>query len=379
MKYINFLIQLIKYAITYPIGKLFYSKAWLISERGFDAKDNGYVMFSYLRNKKKNVKVYYVISKNSNDFSKIEKLGNYVFYGSLKHYAVFAGAKVRMSTHVFSFAPGNYIGEFLKTKKHKAIDVFLQHGISHHKITFLNNENNKSDIIVCGGKPEFDYLNNYCGHKLGVSCYTGFPRFDNLHQNNVTKKQILVIPTWRQYLTKCSTKDFKESEYFNRWNDFLNDKCLIRILDENNIDLIFYPHLELQKFINCFKISSKKIRMFDITNSNVQDLLINSALLITDYSSVFFDFSYQYKPIIYFQFDREDFYSKHYEKAYFDHRIDGFGKVCFSKNELVQEINSIISNHFEVKENYKKLIEKFFQISDSNNCERLFNAICSKL
>ena len=49
------------------------------------------------------------------------------------------------------------------------------------------------------------------------------------------------------------------------------------------------------------------IKFFDY-----QKILIKSSLLITDYSSVFFDFSYMKKPIIYTQFDYELHRKVHY-------------------------------------------------------------------
>ena len=72
-----------------------------------------------------------------------------------------------------------------------------------------------------------------------------------------------------------------------------------------------------------------------------QELFNNSSLLITDYSSVFFDFSYLKKPVIYYR--GEDEY--HYEKGYFD---------------------------FEMEDEYKMRVDDFFKFTDQNNSKRVY-------
>ena len=56
-----------------------------------------------------------------------------------------------------------------------------------------------------------------------------------------------------------------------------------------------------------------------ISNPTVsyRELFNTSALMITDYSSVFFDFVYQKKPCIFYQFDKKDFFEKHNNEGEF--------------------------------------------------------------
>ena len=78
---------------------------------------------------------------------------------------------------------------------------------------------------------------------------------------------------------------------------------------------------------------------------NFTELFESTSLLVTDYSSVFFDFAYLRKPVIYTQFDKEEFFQSHsYEKGYFEYETDGFGPVCYSLDETVQEIINIMEN-----------------------------------
>ena len=100
------------------------------------------------------------------------------------------------------------------------------------------------------------------------------------------------------------------------------------------------------------------------------------AVLITDYSSVAFDFAYLGKPVIYSQFDKETFYQGHlYNEGYFKYERDGFGPVITELDEIVDEIVDLIKNDCKNKEEYLKRREEFYFFNDKNNCERIHKAI----
>ena len=191
------------------------------------------------------------------------------------------------------------------------------------------------------------------------------------------------MPTWRQYIEQLLSEndsivnygDFVQTNYYKKYNDLLNNVELQNILSQNNIELIFYPHHNVQKMAKCFKTTSKNIKIASKENYDVATLLKESKLLITDYSSVFFDFAYMQKPMIYYQFDEEEFFAKHYKKGYFDYRDDGFGSVVTKEKDLIEKIQKVIQNNFEMEEKYKKRIDGFFPLHDRRNCERIVNVI----
>ena len=108
---------------------------------------------------------------------------------------------------------------------------------------------------------------------------------------------------------------------------------------------------------------------------DVQELLINSCLLITDYSSVSFDFAYMEKPVIYYQFDYEKFRKGHYEEGYFSYLNDGFGPVVDNIDDVIKEIELNIKNAFIIDKKNQMKINDFFTIRDNHNCERIYNEI----
>ena len=90
-----------------------------------------------------------------------------------------------------------------------------------------------------------------------------------------------------------------------------------------------------------------------------------------------FDFAYLNKPVLYCQFDRDDFFSgKHtYNKGYFDYEKDGFGEVEYNLEDTVERIIEYANNGCQLKEKYKKRIEEVFAYHDQNNCERIYQKL----
>ncbi len=339
---------------------------WLISERGNDARDNSYHLYKYIKKNHPEICVKYIIDKKSADRKKIDS-EDIVNYCSNLHYILFITSGRLISTHIMGFSPDmslfwrlNKIG-LLRVKGKK---IMLQHGITQNYLEFMNKKTSKLDLFICGAKPEYKFILDNFGYNKKVVKYTGFARFDNL--KNEFKNQILIMPTFRKWLNYSD--NFIDSNYYKKWNELLNNKELINYLEKNNINLYFYPHYEIQKNINDFKSISKNIIIADFKNYDVQKLLIDSKLLITDYSSVFFDFAYMNKPVIYYQFDLYEFRKKHYKEGYFDYETMGFGPVCKSSRDVVL---NIINYKFD----YKERVQKFFEYNDKSNCERIYNEI----
>lgn len=374
-----FTFQYFLYYLVTPLACLLYKNKypWIICERGNDARDNGYTMFKYLRGEQQYINAYYLINKKSVDYPKVKSLGKVVRYKSFKHWLLYRVAECRMSTHLAAFAPGNYIGEWFKHHKQKGINVFLQHGITHNEFPSNYFEHNGSDLFICGAKPEYEHISNNCHYPSGNVVYTGFSRFDELH-NFEAKNQILVMPSWRNYLQNLSKEEFKQSKYFNAYNNLLRNKELNERLEKEGIQLIFYIHYSLQQYSKYFTGYGPNIIIADFDQFDVQTLLKESKLLVTDYSSIFFDFAYMKKPVIYYQFDVDDFYSKHYQRSFFNHKNDGFGPITNNENQTAKKILDSLVNNFIMDGIYLKKVEKFFPLYNTHNSERIFNSIIDK-
>ena len=342
---------------------------WVICERGTDARDNGYAFYRYIRDNHPEIRVYYLIDKSSADYSRVAE--HAVAYGSLENYWVVAKADRIISTHCYTALPVKNEKMWQKLGLAGRF-YFLQHGITMEKLPYIFGDYTEMQLFCCAARPEYEYVKKYFRHPDGVVKPTGLARYDYL-DNSCVKKQILIMPTWRRYIK--NKDEFSVSGYFRAWNDILNDEELTEYIEKEDISLVFYPHIEFQPYIGQFRSDCKNVAIADFGHYDVRQLLMESALLVTDYSSVAFDFAYLGKPCIYFQFDNEEYHRNHYRKGYFDFEKNGFGPVVYTGDNLVNEIIKVSEGNFVMPGEYGHRTDEFFLFRDNRNCERIYSAI----
>lgn len=350
---------------------------WIVAERGYDARDNGYWFFLYLKKEHPEISSLYFITHDSADSYKLAKYADSLIVPSLsvKAYIKLCQSEVFAGTHglywlyprLFTFVLQTFCG----TKF-----VFLQHGVILNLVKAYCHPTFLTDLFICGAKPEYDYICSYYGFKDGIARLTGLCRFDNLYDKNV-KRQILLMPTWRRWMW-TENVPIEQNEWVKTYAHLLQSDKLRKILEENDLELLFYPHVEAQKYMPYFKSLnlSAKIGLLSFNTADVQTLLKESSLLITDYSSVFVDFAYMEKPIIFYQFDNNRFRKEHQALGYFDYS-DSFGVWCDSEIHLLNLLQEQITKGFVVEDVNLQKINEFFPVRDRNNCKRVFNAITS--
>ena len=88
------------------------------------------------------------------------------------------------------------------------------------------------------------------------------------------------------------------------------------------------------------------------------------------------DFAYLKKPVIYCQFDKDQFFSTHtVTRGYFEYERDGFGEVCYDLDAAVSLLCEYMDKGCEIKNEYKERIENTFVFTDKNNCKRILDEI----
>lgn len=372
-----FLLMIIPSIIFRFVNKIKKRQLWLVCEDGTTARDNGYHFYKYVREKHKNEYCFYVIDKKKDDYKKVEKYGNIIQFKSLKHWLYYLSSDYNISNH----KNGNpnqplfyIIHVSLGLFKNR---VFLQHGITVSNGLWLHYKNTKFRYFICGAKQEYEFIKEKFGYPEENVIYTGFPRFDNLYDNKINEKQILIMPTWRNWLGRetnnlAEKTNFKETDFYKNWNGLLNNNEFINFIEKNNYSVLFYPHINMQKFLNDFQIKSKNIKLVN-TKTDIQKVLKESAIMITDYSSVFMDFAYMLKPVVFFQFDYEEYRKKQYQEGYYDYQNNGFGPSTKNIEEVVANLVKISQNRFD--EEYINRMKNFFEFKDNKNCERIYNSL----
>ena len=353
-----------------------YRHLWLVMERGFDARDNAYWFFRYLREKHPEINACYVIDPASPDRGRVAQLGRTVAWRSLRHYLMYLAADMLISTHVQPVAPDLMAYYHLRQIgiRPRGKQIFLQHGIIKDEMKWMRYPSLKVDFFASGGRLEYDYLVSEFGFPEGVIRYTGLCRFDNLIRGNDPSGEILVMPTWRGSDYPQGER-FYETAFYRQFQSMLENPRLLALLEERDLRLIFYPHIELQKELDKFRSPSERIILADWRDYDVQTLLMRCSLLVTDYSSVFFDVGYMEKPVIYYQFDMEEFRKFHYQEGYFSYEEHGFGPVVQKGEELVDAVCECAESGFRMQKEYRDRLDAFYSVRDELNCERTYQIL----
>ncbi|MFF29587.1 capsular biosynthesis protein, partial [Campylobacter jejuni] len=326
---------------------------WIFADMASRADDNAEHLYRYVMNNHPKQKIVFALRKDSCDYLRLKKEGfNLVDPRSLHFkYLLYKASKV-ISSHIDKYIFNAFGGDTLKTKDF----VFLQHGVTKDDISSWVNKR-KIDIFITSTKAEYNSIAGDFNHyKFSTKevVLTGLARWDALIKNNVLNtKQILIMPTWREYLSgkiqkygvRTKNPDFTKSLYFQKWQEFLCSKELENLAKKYGYGVVFIPHPQVRIYLDDFNLPSYIITSY---KTSMQELFCKSSLMITDYSSVAFEMAILNKPVLYYQFDKDEFFAKHsYTQGYFNYEKDGFGEVFEDINILFKKITkiSIINNN----------------------------------
>ncbi len=364
--------------------KHFKKKIWLISDRVNQAGDNGEALFCYLcKQNLHDIDVYFVLDEESADYERLSKIGKVVPYFSHKHKLLHLLADVIISSHADEHVinPFNsYIGPYRNYIANQKF-VFLQHGIIQNDLSsWLNKYNVPLNGFVTSAQREYDSIisGKYCYDHEQI-WLTGLPRYDLLYHDE--KRYITIMPTWRRHIMYMQdgiwypNNKFMTSSYCQFYNLLLNDNRLLSAAKSLGYKICFLAHPNIQSGIEFFE-QNEEVFFWKISKS-YREVFAESEMIITDYSSVAFDFAYLEKPVIYTQFDSEEFFNGEHvcTKGYFDYEHDGFGEIAYNLETTIDLMIEYMKNGCQLKEKYRKRIDEFFKFHDQNNCQRVFERI----
>ena len=388
MKYIKKILAL----LLAPLWSLVKKKeVWILgASQGKKFTDNGAVLYKYLLENHPQIKVYWIINKDSPDLKKVKATGPFLFKDSLLGNIYVLISDVLITTHNIHRDFSDYKTERYKDK----FKVFISHGIEGLKIKAPRHAKVHQiyDLSIAVSQFEKEIKVTEWGLDEDKICITNLPRYDVLdkHKKRGTAKikKIFYMPTWcPEYrktfdkdfsqLTKKEIEDFKNREYFKKITDFISDDQLGFFLEKTGAKMDVFFHQSINPFMKGVVESSTKPKNINLLSngSEIQKKLIEADLLISDYSSVVWDFLYMNKPVIFYQFDQE----KHLKTTgtYVDVPDDLFGPVTKTPKETVTEIKKIAAKD-DYSEKRLSIKNKFFDYDDPENCRRMVDCILDK-
>lgn len=172
------------------------------------------------------------------------------------------------------------------------------------------------------------------------------------------KKVILYAPTWRdnsRYILDLDIEKLYEK---------LHDEYVLLIKTHYFVN----TSLEVNKFDGF---------VYDVSKyEDIQELSLISDVLITDYSSVMFDFAATKKPMVFYCHDLE-YYKGKLRGFYFDFEEEAPGPIVKTSEEIADVIANIEEIHLSYKDKYNKFHERFAYLEDGTSskraCASIFN------
>lgn len=356
-------------------------------------KNNKKIVFISKPDYSDNAKAFYEFVKKKSDYSIVwivEDLKNINNLNSddvkiYKNYSINAILSILTSKYIFSTH-----NHFLSIKSKNQKYISLWHGMPLKTIYFLEKDFDKnlkfidytiatSNImrlamsasfnidprkVLVTGQPRNDYLFNA---KIDINNLVNLEK----HKYN---KILLYLPTYRSGVGRNEGL----TNYKNIINiQLYNENNLNEFLNKNNYLLITKLHpaeegkFKTQEYSNIKELNTKQLIDNEIS---VNELLNSVDLLITDYSSVYFDYLILDRPVLFTNMD---------EKEYIADRGFVFDNSSFWRpgpkvnnfNDFIKEIN-ILVNDFNYYKKERDLINSLVNVyKDNKSSERVYNQV----
>ena len=212
---------------------------------------------------------------------------------------------------------------------------------------------NKEDCMIEQGYPRNDFLYNYTDEdvkrikeKIGI--------------DKINKKIILYAPTFRDNQHQAGVGyTYKTEVDFDKLQKELQDEYII----------LFRAHYFVS---NSFDFEKYKGFIYNVSDiDDVNETYIVSDILITDYSSVFFDYANLKRPMLFYMYDFEEY--KDEMRGFYIDINELPGEITKTEDELIKAIKNI--KNFEYTEKYKKFNEKFNYLDDGQAAKRTVEKI----
>ena len=207
---------------------------------------------------------------------------------------------------------------------------------------------------------------------------TGYPRNDVLVKNNNPeyvgvlkrkyglprdKKVILYAPTWRD------NQFYQKGKY--KFDLNLDLEFMKQQLEEEYIVILRMHYLVAEKL----DLGPYKGFAYDFSNhEDISELYLISDLLITDYSSVFFDYAILKRPVIFFVYDIEE-YRDRLRGFYFDFDKKAPGPLVTTTAQVIDEIKKINTAGYKLPDSFGDFYKKFCYLECGKSTQRVVERV----
>ncbi len=236
-----------------------------------------------------------------------------------------------------------------------------------------------ADLMIATSDKVKGYFNSAFGSKkIEV---TGYPRNDIISNPNLYRKYLMfeqnIIHSLSTKKTILYAPTFRDTDRFERETPIVWER-LNNLLKKN--DTTFLIKLHRHDYSMIIKENYSHIRVLD-NECDMYPLFSKVDLLITDYSSIFFDFLLTDKPVLFYPYDIEDYLTMdrsmydEYETVTPGHKAYNF-QGFYEKIELFfKEPNALKQSSLD----YNVIRKMYNKYNDSDSAKRTYQFISSNL
>ena len=316
--------------------------------------------------------VFYILDKKSQHYKNVpKKYRKYIIKKhSIRHFYEYFNAKAFISTESMNHAIDTSVYNPL-IRRRQMLDnyyyYFLQHGIMYTfslkgRYDFVKNSGFRDNsFVVISSETEGRHFIEEGKFDRNDLIKCGLPKYDYTYKNEDADK-ILIMPTSRNFEYSVIRDDTKNSTYYNFAKNIIES-----VPDELKEKVILLPHPLVNKIIGKTELNKYIPEKF-IYN----ELLKDTALLITDFSSLSYDAFYRGSNVIFAWMEKQ----LCMENQGIEIKIsdeNAFGDVAYDYEKLKELISK---NYFskQSEENIKKYND-IVEFHDGKNTERFVNYI----
>ena len=126
------------------------------------------------------------------------------------------------------------------------------------------------------------------------------------------------------------------------------------------------------------KGASSTERIINVSDNDARELLASADILVTDYSSCFFDFVLRDKPVIHFMYDY-DTYRDDDRGFYYDADYVRAGSIVKTKDELVSLIDDILGGTDSGSERRRIVRDRFDTYESASNSKIIVEEVLKRI
>lgn len=281
-------------------------------------EDNAAVFHKYLiENHQDKVTAYWMYDPKKS-YAQDKQLSNAVALGSFRNYRLFFKADYSFHGHSLMYDIAPSVDKFLFLNR-KTIITHVSHGIEGFKKILIQKEDvpllKRTNYFNCASEYEKDLKLNQWKIPERKLIVTGFPRFDRFPTNQPAPevRKILMMMTWREWLFDLTEEEFVESDYFKNTLGLVSHDGIRKLIADNDLHMRVALHPFMRKFEKHFTgldHPESGIEFQDFNHSSIEKAIVENDMLLTDITSVSWDFLYLNKPIIFNMFDKEEYLAR---------------------------------------------------------------------